>query len=65
MFRIELRSYPLDPQRGWRIDPWQLARLSDERTRAVLIVSPHNPTGMVIKQAITRFAMVGIADYLR
>ena len=60
MFRIELRSYPLDPQRGWRIDPWQLARLSDERTRAVLIVSPHNPTGMVVKQAIPVLQWLGL-----
>lgn len=60
MFRIELRSYPLDPQRGWRIDQWQLARLSDERTRAVLIVSPHNPTGMVVKQAIPVLQWLGL-----
>lgn len=50
MFRIELRPYALDPSRGWRIDPWHLGRMSDERTRAVLIVSPHNPTGNVIKK---------------
>ena len=52
MFRIELRPYALDPQRGWRIDPWHLGRISDERTRAVLIVSPHNPTGNVIKKSM-------------
>lgn len=60
MFRIELRSYPLDQQRGWRIDPGQLARRSDERTRAVLIVSPHNPTGMVVKQAIPVLQWLGL-----
>ena len=47
MYRVELRTYPLDPQRGWRIDQWQLGRACDERTRAVLVVSPHNPTGMM------------------
>ncbi|MFN5059824.1 MAG: pyridoxal phosphate-dependent aminotransferase [Chloroflexota bacterium] len=52
MFRIELRPYALDPHRGWRIDPWHLGRISDERTRAVLIVSPHNPTGNVIKKPL-------------
>lgn len=50
MFRIELRAYTLDATRGWRIDPWHIGRISDERTRAVLIVSPHNPTGNVIKK---------------
>lgn len=52
MFRIELRPYALDPHRGWRIDPWHIGRISDERTRAVLIVSPHNPTGNVIKKPL-------------
>lgn len=52
MFRIELRPYALDPHRGWRIDPWHMGRISDERTRAVLVVSPHNPTGNVIKKPL-------------
>ena len=52
LFHLELRTYPLDEARGWRIDPWQLGRLSDERTRAVLIVSPHNPTGAVVRSAM-------------
>jgi aspartate/methionine/tyrosine aminotransferase len=52
LFQLELRTYPLDEARGWRIDPWQLGRLSDERTRAVLIVSPHNPTGAVVRTAM-------------
>ncbi len=52
MFRIELRPYTLDMHRGWRIDPWHLGRMSDNRTRAVLIVSPHNPTGHVIKKPL-------------
>jgi aspartate/methionine/tyrosine aminotransferase len=58
MYRIELRTYPLDAHRGWRIDPWQLGRASDERTRAVLIVSPHNPTGAVIRQAIPMLSVL-------
>lgn len=53
LYRIELRTYPLDVYRGWRIDQWQLGRACDERTRAILIVSPHNPTGMVVRQAIS------------
>jgi len=44
---IELRPYALDERRGWRIDPTSLRLQADERTRAVLVVSPHNPTGAV------------------
>ncbi|MGB9753505.1 MAG: pyridoxal phosphate-dependent aminotransferase [Roseiflexus castenholzii] len=46
--QIELRPYALDERRGWRIDPTSLRLQADERTRAVLVVSPHNPTGAVL-----------------
>jgi aspartate/methionine/tyrosine aminotransferase len=45
---IELRPYALDERRGWRIDPTSIRLQADERTRAVLVVSPHNPTGAVL-----------------
>ncbi len=45
---VELRPYALDERRGWRIDPTSLRLQADERTRAVLVVSPHNPTGAVL-----------------
>jgi len=60
MFRVELRPYTLDPHRGWRIDPWHLGRISDERTRAVLIVSPHNPTGNVVKKPLPVLEWLGV-----
>jgi aspartate/methionine/tyrosine aminotransferase len=50
MHRIELRLYHLEEERGWRIDPISLKVQADRRTRGVLIVSPHNPTGMVVSQ---------------
>ncbi|MEL6981090.1 MAG: aminotransferase class I/II-fold pyridoxal phosphate-dependent enzyme [Actinomycetota bacterium] len=37
---------PLDPN-GWRLDPDRLAAAIDDRTSAVLICNPHNPTGRV------------------
>lgn len=58
LYRIELRTYPLDVHRGWRIDQWQLGCACDERTRAVLIVSPHNPTGMVVRHALPILAVL-------
>lgn len=39
----------LDPD-GWRLDPQRLADAVDERTSAVLLCSPHNPTGRVFDQ---------------
>ncbi|MGD9906820.1 MAG: aminotransferase class I/II-fold pyridoxal phosphate-dependent enzyme [Vicinamibacterales bacterium] len=37
--------YPLDPHAGWRIDVEAVAAALDARSRAVLVVSPNNPTG--------------------
>jgi aspartate/methionine/tyrosine aminotransferase len=50
--RIELRPYALDERRGWRVDPASLHAQVDQRTRAVLLISPHNPTGMVVQAAL-------------
>lgn len=45
-----LIDVPLDPD-GWRLDPDRLAAAIDSDTRAVLLCSPHNPTGRVFDQA--------------
>lgn len=47
---VELRPYRLDEARNWQIDQASLRDQADERTRAVLVVSPHNPTGMVVQE---------------
>jgi cystathionine beta-lyase len=44
--RLRLIDVPLDPD-GWRLDPDRLRRSIDDRTRAVLVCNPHNPTGRV------------------
>ncbi|MEM9561923.1 MAG: aminotransferase class I/II-fold pyridoxal phosphate-dependent enzyme [Actinomycetota bacterium] len=41
-----LVDVPLDPD-GWRLDPERLAGAIDDRTSAILLCSPHNPTGRV------------------
>ena len=48
---VEASPYELDLHGHWRIDVDALARLVDERTKAVLVVSPNNPTGSVIDRA--------------
>ncbi|MEN9938563.1 MAG: hypothetical protein RLZZ387_5142 [Chloroflexota bacterium] len=57
---VELRPYALDELRGWRIDPASLRLQADDHTRAVLVVSPHNPTGMVVRSALPSLAALGM-----
>ena len=45
-----LIDVPLDPD-GWRLDPERLAAAIDDRTRAILLCNPHNPTGRVFDEA--------------
>jgi alanine-synthesizing transaminase len=42
------RHYDLDPHGGWAIDFDSLERALTPRTRAVLLVSPNNPTGSFV-----------------
>ncbi len=44
---VETRPYRLSEDRGWRIDFDHLESQITERTRAIILISPHNPTGMV------------------
>lgn len=58
---VKLSSYPLDEAAGWRIDPGELGRRITERTRAIVLISPHNPTGMVADGPTVE----GLADLAR
>ncbi|MFO7166877.1 MAG: pyridoxal phosphate-dependent aminotransferase [Chloroflexota bacterium] len=57
---VELRPYALDEARGWRIDPASLRLQADDRTRAVLVISPHNPTGAVVRSQLPSLAALGL-----
>ncbi len=52
LHHVELRPYAMDEARGWSIDEGDLRGAVDARTRAVLLVSPHNPTGMIVQHAL-------------
>ncbi len=52
LHHVELRSYRLIEEAGWQIDETSLLRAADARTRAILLVSPHNPTGAAISKPI-------------
>jgi alanine-synthesizing transaminase len=47
---VELRSYPLVYDGAWHIDLAALGRARSPRTRAVITVSPNNPTGSFLKK---------------
>jgi alanine-synthesizing transaminase len=58
---IRLRSYPLVEKKGWSVDLGGLAAAITTKTRAIVLVSPHNPTGHVLSQA----ELDGIASLAR
>ena len=41
---------PLDEKSGWQLDPDLLDGLVTPRTKAILLVTPHNPTGVVFSR---------------
>jgi aspartate/methionine/tyrosine aminotransferase len=47
---IELRHYRLEEKNGWKVDLENLRSQQDSRTKAVILVSPNNPTGAVISK---------------
>jgi aspartate/methionine/tyrosine aminotransferase len=51
---IELRHYRLREDRQWAIDLDFLDSQITTRTRAIVLISPHNPTGMVASEAELR-----------
>jgi alanine-synthesizing transaminase len=51
MESVEVRQYPLVYHGGWAIDLEAVAALVTERTRAVVVVNPNNPTGSYVKRA--------------
>ena len=44
---VTLKPYRLDESRAWAIDYQHLEAQIGPRTRAIVLISPHNPTGMV------------------
>jgi aspartate/methionine/tyrosine aminotransferase len=48
---VVTRPYDLDVHGGWAIDFASIERAITPRTRAVLVVSPNNPTGSFVREA--------------
>jgi aspartate/methionine/tyrosine aminotransferase len=45
---LETRFYRVRRENGFRIDPEEIKRLADSKTKLILVNSPHNPTGATI-----------------
>ncbi|HEV8245957.1 MAG TPA: pyridoxal phosphate-dependent aminotransferase, partial [Polyangiaceae bacterium] len=48
--KVRLVTYPLQRDAGFRIDMGELRRSIDERTRAIVLVHPNNPTGSFVRR---------------
>ncbi len=55
---LSMRHYRLDEARDWAIDLAHLESQITAGTRAIILISPHNPTGMVADQE----QLKGLAD---
>lgn len=47
-FGLSVKHYDLDPDHDWAPDPGQVESLVDDSVRAVVVISPNNPTGHVV-----------------
>jgi aspartate/methionine/tyrosine aminotransferase len=56
---VETRFYRVRRENGLRIDPDEIKRLADAKTKLILVNSPHNPTGSTIGDA----EMEGLHDF--
>jgi alanine-synthesizing transaminase len=51
--------YPCPPDRGFQLDPSEIERRITERTRAIVVINPNNPTGAVYgRAALERVAQI-------
>ncbi len=48
---VKPRYYEIRGERRWEVDPPEIEALIDGRTRAVVLISPNNPTGAVVGAA--------------
>jgi aspartate aminotransferase len=53
---------PLREERGFRMDPDELASLITDRTRLVILNSPHNPCGSALERADLEGVVAVLAD---
>ena len=47
----DVRTFPLDPSRGWRPDLQALAGAVTDRTKLIAVTNPNNPVGTILAEA--------------
>ncbi len=58
---VRLVPYPLDETKNWTIDADRLESVISARCRAIVLISPHNPTGHVAsRREISRLAEIAL-----
>jgi len=58
---VQNNPYYLDEENGWQPDVDDIAKKIDDRTRAIVIINPNNPTGSVAsKETLTRLCELAI-----
>ncbi len=60
-FDAETRWYRLDEGNGWQPDIDSIRSQIDERTRALVVINPNNPTGSVTDESVLR-ELIAIAQ---
>lgn len=58
---LEVREFHLDPERGWAPNLDELGAIVTDRTRAIAVCNPNNPTGYILTEA-EMDAIVAIAE---
>ncbi len=51
---VETRRYALRLENGFALDVEEIERLTDERTKLILVNTPHNPSGALVDEAAIR-----------
>jgi alanine-synthesizing transaminase len=59
--RVENRPYYLDEANGWQPDLEDIASKIDEKTRAIVIINPNNPTGSLCEKE----TLIGLIELAR
>lgn len=60
---VRQRTYRLDPDGGWCIDRESVERALSARTRAILVVSPNNPTGSRLRASDREWLVALAAEH--
>jgi len=57
--------YPCRPENGWQPNPDEIESLVTDRTRAIVVINPNNPTGAVYsRETLERIARIAEAHHL-